>query len=120
MVDANCQIRPEIQALIDRGRVTLAEYMSLRCNSYEWEAIVPALDDRAFFAALRHCLDNCSQIARPAASYDEAAIAVYLPDLKRRYLRAVCSEHADCVETPALGYACKQRGKYHANDNTDT
>jgi hypothetical protein len=86
--EANEHVRPEIRALVQRGRVTSAEVAALRCNSWEWEALLPAMTDEAFEARVEHCLKNCSPARSPAGSYDEAAYAVYLPELLKRLKRA--------------------------------
>lgn len=77
-------IRPEIRALIERGNSTLAEYNDLRCNSWEWEALVPALSIEALIAATEHTIKNCSRARSPALTYDEAIHSVYTPELIKR------------------------------------
>jgi hypothetical protein len=103
-------IRPEIQTLIARGNVTSAELAELRCNSWEWEALVPAMDDEAFVGNLVHTLGNCSRASgRPFASYDEAIINLHTPELVRRFKLARAAS-ADLVVTEvALDEAGEQR-----------
>lgn len=80
----NDNVRPPIRALIERGKVTLEEYKELRCNSWEYEALVPALSIEALIWAAEHAIDNCSRARRPSISYDEAVHSVYAPELIRR------------------------------------
>lgn len=46
--DLDEHVRPEIQALAKRGNVTPAEVAELRINSWEWEHLIPAMNDEAF------------------------------------------------------------------------
>ena len=78
------RIKPEIRALIVRGNVTSAELAELRCNSWEWEALVPAMTDEAFIGHVEHALKNCSIVKRPAASYDDAIVGVHAPEMVKR------------------------------------
>ena len=78
-------IRPEIRALIERGNVTPAEIKSLRCNSWEWEALVPAMNDEALTNAIEHALVNCERHRRPFATYDQSVTSLYTPELLRRF-----------------------------------
>jgi len=98
-------IRPEIRALIQRGNVTPEETASLRCNSWEWQALVPAMNDDAFLAAMQHALDNCfTTRRRPFTTYNEAVEGLYAPELIRRFREfkeAVEAEHDDqeaCIQ----------------------
>jgi hypothetical protein len=79
-------MRPEVDALLVRGNVTLSEIKALRCNSWEWQALIPKLDDEAFQFMLEQALRNCSRIRAPATTYDEAVIGAYAPELLRRWL----------------------------------
>lgn len=84
----NEHIRPEIQALLKREQpVSLAEYSELRMNSYEQEALVPHLSDEALAWAVENVLKNCSQNGRLAATYNEAMVSPYGPELLRRLKR---------------------------------
>lgn len=78
------EIRPEIRALIERGKVTLHEYQELRCNSWEHEALVPAMAIETLLFATTHALHNCSRAKKPASTYEEAIHGVYAPELIRR------------------------------------
>lgn len=78
------KIRPHIRALIDRGKITLEEYKELRCNSWEFEAMVPALSLEALLWASENCIHNCPRVSLPATTYNEAMHAVYGPELVRR------------------------------------
>lgn len=81
-------IRPHIVKLIERGNIAPAEVRELRCNSWEWEAIVPALDNDAIAEHFEHCLKNCCQSRRrPAPSYD-AAVCGYLGEEILKRLRS--------------------------------
>lgn len=78
-------IRPEIQLLINRGGVTRGEVKELACNSWEWEALVPRLDDEAFLAQMDHVLKNCEfDKRRPARSYNEELYLVHAPEAMKR------------------------------------
>src|SRR5512147_2228443 len=78
-------IKPEFQALIDRGNVTLAEYEALRGNTWDWEAIVPALDDEALAHVIEHYARNMRPMYRH--TYDGAMQAILAPEMVKR-LRA--------------------------------
>jgi hypothetical protein len=65
-------VRSEIAVLIERGNITPVEVITLRANSWEWEAIVPALDDEALVQRIRYCVANCSMRRYPAAIYEES------------------------------------------------
>lgn len=120
------RIRPEIQALIRRGNVTLAEIQEIRCNSWEWEALVPAFDDAAFVDRMQYALDNCAQgKSRPFTVYDDAVKGLYAPELLKRFQRAAQGANAfaeepqaalrdkdgtflcfSCRKSPAVGMSC--------------
>lgn len=102
------RIRPEIQALIRRGNVTLAELQEIRCNSWEWEALAPALDDAAFVDRMQYALNNCAQSkTRPFTVYDDAVKGLYAPELLNRFQRTLQVEKtlADVIDNvrEALG-----------------
>lgn len=86
--EEDVRVRSEIQTLIARGHVTREEVAELRLNSWEWEALVVALDREAFVAHVEHALKNSSQPKRPCSTYDEALIVVHVPELIKRYQRA--------------------------------
>lgn len=80
------RIRPEIAALVKRGNITSAETKEIRCNSWEWEAMIPALDDEAFVERMQYALDNCfTRRERPYTTYNQAIEGLYAPELLRRY-----------------------------------
>ena len=81
----NQHVKPEIQALAKRGEVTLAEVVELRCNSWEWEHLYPAMTDEAFEHTVSHALANCGNVSSPCASYDEAVTGLLAPELLRRF-----------------------------------
>jgi hypothetical protein len=78
-------VRPEIQALAKRGNVTPAEVAELRCNSWEWEHLVPAMNDEALVGRVEHALANCGRHRRPFLTYNEAVEGLYAPELLRRF-----------------------------------
>jgi hypothetical protein len=73
---SNTMIRPEIQALIERGNVTLSETELLRCNLDEWVMLIPSFTDESFVANLECILG--------AQDY-RSAVTLYLPELLRRF-----------------------------------
>lgn len=77
-------VRPEIRQLIKRGNITLAETNELRCNSYEWEAMIPALATEALIWRTEHAIGQLHPARVPARTYDEAVPGVYAPELIRR------------------------------------
>ncbi len=83
--DLDEHVSPEVQELIKRGNVTPVEVAELRCNSWEWEALIPVMNDEAFVARVEHALTNCSRHKQPFASYDEAVQGLYAPELLRRF-----------------------------------
>jgi hypothetical protein len=85
------QIREEITALIKRGNVTSAECDNLRCNSWEWEAIVPALTIEALIETTEHAIKNCARARSPAVSYTEVVHSVYAPELIKRLRQLIAS-----------------------------
>lgn len=83
------KIRPEIADLVRRGNVTPAELTELRCNSWEHEALVPALSDEAFVERMQYALNNClTTRERPFATYSQAIEGLYAPQLLRRFQAA--------------------------------
>jgi hypothetical protein len=93
-------IRPEIQALAKRGNVTPVEIAELRINSWEWEHLVPAMNDEAFVARMEHSIKNCGWHKRPFGNYNEAVEGLYAPELLKRFKLA--SQTLDAVRM-ALG-----------------
>ena len=78
-------VRPEIRKLAERGNVTVEELASLRCNSWEWELLIPKLNDEAFIKQMQHALVNCSTGPRPFTTYDKAVCGLYGPGLLKRF-----------------------------------
>jgi hypothetical protein len=78
-------VRPEVQALVRRGNITLSEWKEFRGNSWEFEHMYCALDDEAFVYAVEHNLANCAPRERPCASYDETCTSILAPELLRRF-----------------------------------
>ena len=64
-------IRPEIGVLIERGNIT-PEEIPPRMNSWEWEALIPALNNEALAQRIRYTIANCSRRRFPAIVYEEA------------------------------------------------
>ena len=78
-------VRPHVQALIARGRVTLDQLNALRLNSYEWSALVPALDDEAFLTIAHHALNNTARLRGSVpTTYEDACVHTHLPEALRR------------------------------------
>ena len=101
-------VHPEIRKLIERGNITPAEVAELRCNSWEWEALVPALNDEAFVEHMQHALDNCfTTRERPFTTYNQAIEGLYAPDLLRRFAVAAraARDYAETIDNvrEALG-----------------
>ena len=71
----NDEIRPEVQALVERGGVTLEEIASLSCNYAEWSALVPSMTDEALIERVARALRN---------QQGEPIVNVYAPELLRR------------------------------------
>lgn len=80
-------IRPEIQNLLDRGNITLAEYKTLSATHHEWREIFKALDDDAFIDRFQYLLNNC-EFDRHDVSYNDGMISTYAPELFRRFKEA--------------------------------
>jgi hypothetical protein len=96
-------IRPEIQALIDRGNITIEDMRDLRANSYEWESMVPALSTEALIDRTSHAIDNCPRANVPAQSYTEAVHAVFAPELIKRLRAQLTKSQFGADELRALG-----------------
>lgn len=78
-------IRPEIKALAERGNITLAEWDSLRMNSWESELLVPKLDNEALISVTEHFVKNCTfRERRPFTTYSDALCGLIAPELARR------------------------------------
>lgn len=81
----NDKIRPEIKALAERGNVTLAEWDSLRMNSWERELLIPKLDNEALARLTEQMVSNCViDYRRPHITYDSAILGLAVPELVRR------------------------------------
>lgn len=86
------QIRPEIQALADRGRITLEEWKafngkwgSFKGSSYEYALLLPKLTDEAIIYASELMAKNCQFDQRcPYRSYNKATMGLLVPELLRR------------------------------------
>lgn len=79
-------IRPDIQALCDRGNITVEEYESLQCNGDEWRLVQEHLSPEALIHAARHCLKNCGTPLR-IFNYEHALVAILAPQLVRHLER---------------------------------
>lgn len=98
--DESCQassgfIRQEIRDLIARGGVTVNELKTLRMNSYEREALVPALGDEALCYHVESCLAQCGRTRSPPSTYEEAVVGLLAPELVKRLQEKSLSEAAD-------------------------
>ncbi len=83
-------VRQEIKDLIRRGNVTTEEIKTIRCNSWEWEALIPAMSDEAFVERMQYTLGNCAQRREfPCTTYDQALQWVWAPELLKRFGVAV-------------------------------
>ncbi len=85
MSDPN--IKPETQALCDRGNITLAEYKEFRGNSWEHDLVHKNLDLEALVHATKHNLDNCkfsNHKNDPCTTYEDALVNILAPELVRR------------------------------------
>jgi hypothetical protein len=103
--DLKPRVRPEIRDLAKRGNVTSAEVAELCCNSWEWEALVPALSDEAFVKRMQYALDNCfTTRERPFVTYNAAVEGLYAPELIRRF------RDGSRLEFSKLVQACKNIG----------
>jgi hypothetical protein len=111
--DLNEHVRSEIQALIKRGNVTPAETAELHCNSWEWEALVPAMDDEAFVARMEHAIANCGQHKRPFSTYNEAVEGLYAPELLRRFKLAAHDAQAFAETLDAIRAALGQKETHY-------
>ena len=101
-------IRPEIQELVRRGNITPAELAELRCNSWEWEALIPALSDEAFVERMQHSIDNCFvRHGRPFVTYNDAVQGLWAPELLKRFASAsrAARDYAETIDNvrQALG-----------------
>lgn len=95
-------IRPHIRELVARGNVTQSEVHKLRVNSWEWEALVPAMDDEAFFYNYEYCKSNThTDRSRPNMTYNDAMCNLYADEVIRRFKSWVEHKHAP----EALGLA---------------
>lgn len=80
------RVRPEIAALVRRGNITPEELKTIRCNSWEHEALVPAMTDEAFVERMQYALDNCfTTRERPFSTYNQAVEGLYAPELLTRF-----------------------------------
>jgi hypothetical protein len=78
-------IRPEYLALAARPeQITLAEWHTMRLNSWELELLIPRLDNEALTYVARLYAKNCTPSQRPCTVYDAAVVHVLLPELLRR------------------------------------
>lgn len=81
-------VRPEIRALAQRGNITLEEYKALRCNSWEWEHIHPALTDETLICAIEHNIKN----------YEDTLAILLVPEMLKRWRAMAESQSKACDE----------------------
>ncbi len=95
----------DITDLITRGNITLEEYYAFRGNSWEHEAIVPALNNEAFIAYVEYVTKNCGvHVKRPVVSYPEALTLVAVPELVKRFRIAL--ENLATTKAPLILHQC--------------
>jgi len=111
--DLDEHVRPEIQALAKRGNVTPAETAELRCNSWEWEHLTPAMNDEAFVAQMEHAIGNCGRRKRPFTTCNEAVEGLYAPELLRRFKSAVREARAFAESLDAIREAIGQKETHY-------
>jgi len=99
----NEHVRPEYQALAKRGNITPAEVAELHANSWEWEHLIPAMNDEAFVERMEHAIANCGHHKRPYSTYNEAVEGLYAPELLRRF--KLMQRKIDGWKREANGYA---------------
>lgn len=80
---ADAMVRQEIKDLVKRGNVTPAEWKTLRLNSWERDALIPAMSDELLCAQTEYTIGNCVQFPRPAITYDNA-LQLYARGVVRR------------------------------------
>ena len=84
--DPKNPVRPHIQQLVARGNITQAEIAKLNVNSWEWEALVPAMDDDAFFHNYEYCKSNTrTDPLRPTITYNDAMCNLWADEVVRRF-----------------------------------
>jgi len=78
-------VRDEIKELIRRGNIAIAEFEGLRMNSYERDAIIPAMSRELLIQQTVYTIKNCSPFShgRCAATYDEA-LQLFAAELAKR------------------------------------
>lgn len=81
-------IRPEYLALAERPeQITLAEWHTMRMNSWELESLIPRLDNEALAYVASLYAENCKRARRQCSTHDEAVVHVLLPELLCQLLR---------------------------------
>lgn len=98
-------VRPEIQALVKRGKITLDEWMGMRANSWEFEHMYSALTDEALAHVVEHNLKNCFRRSVPSATYEDALSQHLAPLMLARWNAA----------RAALDLATNELGALHAS-----
>jgi hypothetical protein len=81
-------MKPEVQALVRRGQISVAETQGLRCTADEWHAVYLRLSDDALVHFAERALANCPRVDRgdaPASAY--AVQVIFLPEALRRIQR---------------------------------
>lgn len=82
-------ISAKVRDRVENGTpMNYTEWVHMRGNSWEFEAIYPLLDNEALCYVAQTVLDNClprkGAAHKPCTTYDEAAVNVFLPLLIKR------------------------------------
>lgn len=85
-------IRPEIQALVAKGNISLNIYKELRMNSYERWIVYPALSNRALAYAISEHLKQVAPFGKLPSTYEETCLHVLLPLLLARFEKSMVAQ----------------------------
>lgn len=94
--DFLAHVKPEVVTRRHLGApMTWTEVQGWQCNSYEWQHLLPLLDDDALLRHTAHALANSNhggsplhEFGRPCASYDEQLERCLVPMLMQRLAAA--------------------------------
>ena len=93
-------ISPEVNKIIQRGNVTVAEFQEMYLNSWERDALIPAMSDGLLDEQTLYTLANCASWRQPATMYEQA-IQRYAVELLKRYRKATARASAEEVNAVA-------------------